>query len=702
MSHHNEFIEDIALGKSSRDLLNQEHYAKDIAQRINSSTFQQSFAIGITGSWGTGKTSFMNLIRRHLEHDKKILIDFNPWSSQTPNLIIIDFFNALRSSFRERDYNMGSMLIEYANNLADSSDNVFIKSLSVFKDPKSVEEQYSLINDSLKRIDRQIVIFIDDLDRLDENELKEVMKLIRNTASFYNVVFIVAYDRNYLINAVKKINSHKSEFFLEKIFQIEISLPAIERKLLLNQLFETIKLKVDDDWHNELKDLIFGAHFAVTNPFLGEYIVTMRDVVRFTNSFSMNWTKLKGEVLFSELFNLELLRFKFPSVYELLIQKKDLFFEAAQEGLNKYVYKFKVENTESTLLKFLESNSDELSINPNHFLQIKALLEEVFPSRHTFEKNKRHLSVRYPSNFEKYFAIRLLEGNISEIEFSKSRNSNQTDFNNFIQATAAKGLSLELRNRFEQINSFDSREDFQKVITGIFALANCPAKEGWISENVGYSPEDFANKLYNSSQIAKKFYDGSSEELKRFILLKFENAEYPYFVEGDIVKGWREKMFDDRDPIFKVSDLENINLTYFKGVTTNETELNSIVWWSFHDCWMKGFVKDEGLSSYSSMEYYIPGATQLFISFIRQTGLEKFLSYIVTSNLRSENHFHVWENMVDVFGSWTAFEFFLDEFDENERPYLKEFKVFFALFKQKGFRESIEFQFHELKIRNTN
>lgn len=105
------------------------------------------------------------------------------------------------------------------------------KAFSSFMNEASLKGLFNYINDSIKKSGFQIVVFIDDLDRLYENEILEILKLIRNSASFANTIFIVAYDRNYLVSAINRVNSYHPDAYMEKIFQIEIALPAYENTL---------------------------------------------------------------------------------------------------------------------------------------------------------------------------------------------------------------------------------------------------------------------------------------------------------------------------------------------------------------------------------------------------------------------------------------------------------------------------------------
>jgi len=69
----------------------------------------------------------------------------------------------------------------------------------------------------------------------------EVIRLIRNTANFYNTFFIVSYDKVYVNNALKEAAIHNHEKFLEKIFQLEVNLPYYKKAQLINELRDKMK-----------------------------------------------------------------------------------------------------------------------------------------------------------------------------------------------------------------------------------------------------------------------------------------------------------------------------------------------------------------------------------------------------------------------------------------------------------------------------
>lgn len=120
---------DSSIGESGEDLLGYSKYAEALAKKILSSNFEKSFAIGINGKWGLGKTSFVDLLKRTVNDKDLIAIDFNPWNSQTPQAIIRDFFNTVEEKIREHHPEIASELVNYANKLVAINDSTLSKSL---------------------------------------------------------------------------------------------------------------------------------------------------------------------------------------------------------------------------------------------------------------------------------------------------------------------------------------------------------------------------------------------------------------------------------------------------------------------------------------------------------------------------------------------------------------------------------------------
>lgn len=101
------FIDDAPINDFKKDCLNIQKFAKNLTTNIenyfNDSERNESLTIGITGEWGSGKTSLLNLIDNLLnkENNKKDIeiIRFNPWIYSSHNQLMEQFFDEIVSSF---------------------------------------------------------------------------------------------------------------------------------------------------------------------------------------------------------------------------------------------------------------------------------------------------------------------------------------------------------------------------------------------------------------------------------------------------------------------------------------------------------------------------------------------------------------------------------------------------------------------------
>ena len=174
-----------------------QQYAVNLVGKIlETDISRESFAVGIAGVWGSGKTTFLNAIREEFK-GKVYLIDFNPWNSDSATQISNDFFKSLNSaltisSFQRRSIVQYAKLLSQLNTFGTQAKLVS----SLFEVPEtSIEEAKERVAGVIGSMPLPVVVLIDDLDRLDGAELMAVMRLIRVTANFKNLIFIVAYDK---------------------------------------------------------------------------------------------------------------------------------------------------------------------------------------------------------------------------------------------------------------------------------------------------------------------------------------------------------------------------------------------------------------------------------------------------------------------------------------------------------------------------
>lgn len=681
-------IEDEPIDDSSDDLLSYRNYAAEIAVKIDSSTFKRSFAVGITGAWGSGKTSFMLLLRKSLKASDTIEVDFNPWNSHDSKSLTRDFFQILKSRLEPHQYSVGAKINEYANTLINGYQNGLFAKLIRFGQAHTLEEQFEDINNTIELIGKRIFVFIDDLDRLDNIEVMDVLKLIRNTASFKSTVFIVAYDRGYVANSVKHLNSYNAEVFTEKIFQLEISLPHFEKSIIRKKLVDNLSQRLPMSSHEQIDELI-NKMGMIDRSMIDGFIVTIRDVVRFSNSLSLNLGKIVNEVVIEEFLYLELIRYKFPNVYELLFRQHKRFFEQFEESYRKATLRLKVDKEKVTeLQKYLMANLDHIHLSDSHVDMIINLLTQVFPPQYGSSRHRQHLSVRYPHNFDRYFAIRLFQGDLSDEEFQIARGAGKAAFRLYLTRIAAQQKTYALQKRISEFDGFKDRNDFETLSDGIFYLAKLVG---------GLSQELLKVYMYTFESVVNQLYDNSPNDFREFWFSFFFRSEYPFKVEAEIAKEVRGNIYDDSRYPFKAEDFERINTGYFSQVISEENVTFDQAWDMFHCCIFKGYTPEGG--GYVSYHYIVPGIKNPMIDYIKHSAMMDFLRMTTIIDRRTDTSYSVWERVKDLFDSWEQFEQFVQEYANPEDPAIQEYKCFFQAFKETEFKFYVKYTFEYFKPR---
>lgn len=299
-----------------------------------------SFTFSITGIWGSGKTTFINILKEQYSRNNsaKSIIIFEPWKSDTSDSIVKGFFAMLRDELSNYIPNISSTIDQYVELLLDEESGkplkIIGKSLhSIFNEDKN---PYELIKEILERTKHKTVVFIDDIDRLNAVEIKEVLRLIRNTANFPYIQFIVAYDKNYVCETLKNNGINTPDRYLEKFFNVEMSLPKSEERVLCNELLTRFQETINAIWGLEKDDLRITnmvyyrpndpTNSIIDNNLVTQVLHTIRDVIRFHNSFYLLAKAYKDqsaekEVCFQDLFFLELLRYRYLDVYTILCNR---------------------------------------------------------------------------------------------------------------------------------------------------------------------------------------------------------------------------------------------------------------------------------------------------------------------------------------------------------------------------------------------
>ena len=80
------------------DALGRREAAKSFAQSVLRLDASDGAVVGVFGPWGSGKTSFLNLVKHELEGESVHILEFNPWMFSGTEQLVQRFFIELTSS----------------------------------------------------------------------------------------------------------------------------------------------------------------------------------------------------------------------------------------------------------------------------------------------------------------------------------------------------------------------------------------------------------------------------------------------------------------------------------------------------------------------------------------------------------------------------------------------------------------------------
>lgn len=686
---------DLPLNEKGTDLLKRKKFAIEISHKLNSTKGEAAFALGINGPWGSGKTSFLKMIEKNLDSEKTIIINFNAWHSSTANTIIQDFFHQLSESLEEYGGNVYKLMIEYSNDLLElnnSTTSNILKKISnkIYKE-KSLNEKFIELNNLLCNIDKKIVIFIDDIDRLHHSEIYEILKLIRNSANFKNTNFVAAYDRDYIVTAITKFNDYRKDAYLEKIFQLEINLPIIMNKVINENLFTKLKSIVEEKNHRNLFEIINGS--GPHKPFIiSYYLINLRDVTRFINSFKITYTQIKDDVVFRDFFYLELLKLKYPKIVELIGNNPERYLELTIGQGNKNRYSYANVDDEKNTSTFSNIKLEIPELKPIDEKLIEMALSSIFNFEFSSRVPLPENSIIYPYSFDRYFIFDLLDGQISSKEFET--NIIRADFEKSklnVEKYIENGLRGELVRKLNDLTSFESKEDFEKIIRVILYLGNLPKNPKLNNDFSGYEDENLFEKLTNNN-IIKLFYNNDDQKYKAFLFKIFkEQATSPFYAESDFLYFCNNTINNE---YFSLSLDERIELCtyYFEEYLNELTELDNNYWHLFWKTKYRIYKPEGGL-----VEYEFPQKIQdLIEKFITGKSLKSFLEETTFYDVfENEKHFTLARSIIDVFKSPLIYENFLNTLVGNsnvDQDLLLEYINFISKFNF-GQYKGVKFEF---------
>ena len=315
---------DIPIQNPEDDVLGRANLAESFSEQLLSLNASEGVVIGVLGTWGSGKTSFVNLARPHLKKAGLEILDFNPWIFSGTEQLVESFFVELSAQLKGRDRRSFDELaksLESYGEIFSSMGLPYVRPVMLLlskcfqRRKEGVAGRKSKVEKALAHLGKPLVVVVDDVDRLTTSEIRDVFKLIRLTANFPNVIYVTAFDRERVEKALNE-QGISGRDYLEKILQWTIDLPEVPEEVMISQLTQAID--------NALSGIENAGPFDekrwpdVFHDVVRPLIRSIRHVRRYASAIPGTVRNLNGQVALVDVLGLEAIRMSLPDLFSAL------------------------------------------------------------------------------------------------------------------------------------------------------------------------------------------------------------------------------------------------------------------------------------------------------------------------------------------------------------------------------------------------
>lgn len=381
------------------DRLNRTEFAHRIAKAMILKSGSGPLVVSLESPWGYGKTSIINLITQYYMmlniSERPIVIKFNPWIASGAENLVQEFLFQFGSEIGL--HNRGKEARDAAKQLLSYSKVFDVMKFIPGAEPwasivkkiitgvgtaadkigelkeLNITERRDAVVTALGKINKSIIVLIDDLDRLPPSEVFQMIRAVKAIADFPRTAFLLAFERSYVENSLTQHGIKDASAYLDKIVQVRLHLPLINENDLhtvsvveleklaavdLTSFFEGDKIRLSEVYHLSVKPLLR----------------TPREVKRVFNRLRFVEPSLRQNVCFTDIFALEVIAIKAPHIYE-HIRSCPWAYNGREPD-----YKYNLSKPEEVIEKYKEERIARINQVPEEDrLYIRELTNALFP-----------------------------------------------------------------------------------------------------------------------------------------------------------------------------------------------------------------------------------------------------------------------------------------------------------------------------------
>ena len=345
------------------DNLGIEIHSKSLIEFIQET--KTPITVGIQGEWGSGKTSLLNSIHYTFETEQPTFkqIWINSWEYSllsTPEEALLKIVNRIIDQLLESDTNK-----KYKQKITASAKRIFKGALRIGAQVALGDEAAQVTgelmesgNHSISELRKnleglvveiakqptnieKIIIYVDDLDRIEPKNAVAILELMKNIFNVRNCVFILAIDFQVVVKGLedkfgKQTHENEWEFraFFDKIIQLPFMMPMSQYNIgkYINKLLKDIGffegVDFDTDAIKKIIMLTIGGNPRSIKRLVNS-VSLIQIFVKHKKESKMNDDDNHENNILSEkqekflVFSLLCLQIAYPLVYSLLEEEPD-------------------------------------------------------------------------------------------------------------------------------------------------------------------------------------------------------------------------------------------------------------------------------------------------------------------------------------------------------------------------------------------
>ena len=425
---------DKPINTEEQDLLGRATFSKQLGKAIYEYNAKDGLVIGLFGKWGSGKTSIINMAENEInrlakeDENKPLFLRFSPWNYSDKDNLISLFFQSLKTKIEVQSNKqikkIGKAISDYAGAFealslvpaVGSGIVTILRSLAqVFKESPDLDKTRANLEQELIKANKKIIIVIDDIDRLNNSQIRDIFQLVKQVADFPNVIYMLVMDREVVCSALAEVHNIDGNEYLEKIIQVPFEIPKVRKTKLDDVLFTKLNQIINDLSHDVVLDKNYWGE--VFENCISPYINTLRDVNRVVNTFRFRYVTLYQETSFEDMLGITTLEVLEPELYKWIFNNKDAVCSGIMRGSTSN------KDNKQDYRKLYQEKFENMGIDSNVAIKCISTMFPVFGKKvneyNYFDESmsdiRGKMRIAHKKRFELYFIF-----NLDDIKVSRN------------------------------------------------------------------------------------------------------------------------------------------------------------------------------------------------------------------------------------------------------------------------------------------